>query len=225
MRSRRGATRQFVAAAGLGALLLLATPARALAQEGEGASGLGGVGVAESWDWLGLSLKLALVLAAIWLVILGMRWYVRRTGGPVSVGRAQSRVELLETRGLGGHRSLQLVRLGDRAVLLGVTQERITPLLEVADPEELERLVAVQETEPGGRSFAGFLSGFGDSFARLRERRFGDDSAAPVRAPVSVPAEGLTPQGDAANAYQGMRVADLQRALQAEGEPQEGAAR
>ena len=195
------------AAAVLDALLLLVAPAVALAQERDAAEGLSGVGVADGWDWPGPGLKLVLVL----VVILGMRWYVRRTGGPAGVSRARSRVELLETRGLGGHRSLQLVRLGDRAVLLGVTQERITPLLEVDDPEELARLTTPVETEEGGRSFASFLSGMTDSLTKLRTRRRDDGFAA---APAAVAAESVLRQRAATAAYQGMRVADLQRVLE-----------
>ena len=123
--TRRTAAIRGAAIGGVCALLLLVAPAAALAQEAGGGGGLGdvgvGVGVGDGWDWLALGLKLVLVLAAIWLVILGMRWYVRRAGGGAGSAGRHSCLEVIETRSLGGHRSLQLVRMGDRAVLLGVT--------------------------------------------------------------------------------------------------------
>jgi flagellar biogenesis protein FliO len=67
-----------------------------------------------------------------------MRWYARRVnGGAAGSGRL---LQVVETRTLGPNRSLQLVRLGHRAVLLGVTPDRINQLLTIDDPDEVERL-------------------------------------------------------------------------------------
>lgn len=90
-------------------------------------------------DWFGLGIRLALVIGVIWVAVRGMRWYVRRMNLPGRGGGAA--LEVLETHALGPNRSLHLVRLGDRAVLIGATPERITQLLTVDDPEELHRLV------------------------------------------------------------------------------------
>ena len=96
-------------------------------------------------DWFGLVLRLGLVLVAVWGGVSAMRWYVRRTQGG-GTGRAPARqLQLLETRVLGPNRSLQLVRLGDHAVLLGVTPERINALIAIDDAEEVARIVAEAE--------------------------------------------------------------------------------
>jgi flagellar biosynthetic protein FliO len=199
------------------ALLLALTPAAALAQDAgiDGADGIGGgAGIGGDWDWIGLGVRLAIVLAAIWAVIVAMRWYVRRTGGVAGSGGRTRHLEVLETRSLGGHRSLQLVRLGERAVLLGVTAERITALLEVDDPAELAAITAPEEPGAQPRSFSSFLAGMGGSLLAsqraLREKRAARRGAA---APVQPVRDGARRRAAAA-AYEGMRVVDLQRALE-----------
>lgn len=91
------------------------------------------------WGYLGLVFNLGLVLVAIWAAVMAMRWYVRRMNGEVGGAR---QLQVLESRALGPNRSLHLVRLADRAVLLGVTADRINALLTVDDPVEVERMVA-----------------------------------------------------------------------------------
>jgi flagellar biosynthetic protein FliO len=91
-----------------------------------------------AWDWLGLGVRLGVVVLAIWGAFWAMRWYARRVnGGAAGSGRL---LQVVETRTLGPNRSLQLVRLGHRAVLLGVTPDRINQLLTIDDPDEVERL-------------------------------------------------------------------------------------
>src|SRR5690606_12077301 len=91
-------------------------------------------------DWVGLGARLALVVAVIWVAVAGMRWYVRRMHQGGRRGGLGA-LEVIETHALGPNRTLHLVRLGDRAVLVGATPERITQLMTVDDPEELQRLV------------------------------------------------------------------------------------
>jgi flagellar biosynthetic protein FliO len=126
----------------LAALLLaiaaqLLLPGRALAQAGAIGTSVDGYGFG---DWLGLGARLVAVLITIWLAVLGMRWYVRRTTG--AAGGAGRQLQVIESRSLGPNRSLHLVRLGGRAVMLGVTPERINALLTIDDAEEVERLAA-----------------------------------------------------------------------------------
>ena len=216
-----------VAAAVIAVLAL--GPSPALAQESPlvGASEVGSAaGIGEGWDWLGLTLRLALVLVAIWAVIVAMRWYVRRTGGLGAVG-GTGHLQILETRALGAQRSLQLVRLGDRAVLLGVTAERISPLLEIDDPAELEELTAEQPDGAQPRSLGSLFSGVGSSLASMREKTrrepsedasafastLEDAAAAAQRPPIS-PAGLAAASAYGAQPGRGMRVADLQRALE-----------
>src|SRR5205085_2836016 len=92
------------------------------------------------WAWLNLLLRLGLVLVAIWAAVMAMRWYVHRVNRDGS--RVSRQLQVIESRSLGPNRALHLVRLNGRAVLLGVTAERISPLLTIDDAEEVERLTA-----------------------------------------------------------------------------------
>lgn len=132
--------------AGLMLVLLLALelllPAFAHAQRADGVgSAVPSYGVL---DWLNLGLRLALVIGAIYAAVVAMRWYVRRVNG--DGGRLGRQVQVLESRALGPNRSLHLVRLGGRAVLLGVTAERINTLISIDDATEVERLVEAAHT-------------------------------------------------------------------------------
>jgi flagellar protein FliO/FliZ len=181
----------------LGSLAALIASAHAFAQEaGAEAPAVGG-GVADygTGDWLNLVLRLSLVLLVIWLSIAAMRWWMRRMSG--AAGRGPGRVlEVLESRSLGPNRSLQLVKLGNRAVLLGVTTERINAVLEVTDPIEVERLAARPEAaEP--TSFRDAITRLG-SLTRRTPERAGETTMSQSEtqiAPVTVPAGGVTASG------------------------------
>src|SRR5690606_31503860 len=106
-----------------------------------------------------------------------MRWYVRRMNRGANSGLRA--LEILETHALGPNRTLHLVRLGDRAVLVGATQERITQLLTVDDPEEFQRLIAtpedadVVETPRGmrGASAMALIGGLRTGLVAMRARQ------------------------------------------------------
>lgn len=137
-------------------LVVAGLPASVGAQEGLSEIG-GGVTSFGAGDWFGLLARLVLVVGVIWVAVLGMRWYVRRVNGGMA-GRSGGALEVLETHALGPNRALHLVRLGDRAVLIGATPERITSLLSVEDTEELRRLT--DRPEPALRGVrAGSLAG------------------------------------------------------------------
>ncbi len=130
-----------------GAVVALATVATASAQEAgtKVGSDVTSFGLG---DWVNLGIRLALVIGVICGAVHAMRWYVRRMnrGGGRNGLRA---LEVLETHALGPNRTLHLVRLGDRAVLVGATQERITQLLTVDDPEEFRRLIDIDDEDHG----------------------------------------------------------------------------
>ncbi len=164
------------AASVLGVVAALAVAGGASAQESGDTVGseVASFGVG---DWVNLGLRLALVVAVIWGAVHAMRWYVRRMNR--GTGRAGLRsLEVLETLVLGPNRTLHLVRLGDRAVLVGATQERITQLLTVDDPEEFQRLIDTPEenedlaTVRGPRSAGAMslLGGLRTGFSVMRAR-------------------------------------------------------
>lgn len=208
----------------------------ALAQEaGDGEGDVvdvgGGVLAFGGQDWFNLGLRLGLVLLVIWAAIVAMRWYVRRMNGEGGGGGRQ--LKIVETRSLGPNRSLHLVRIGDRAVLIGVTAERINHLLAIDDPEEVERLTrAVEVVEPGGgatlSSMVGSLSSLIGAFRGgrpeagrppLERPRAAMPPAAPIIPTAEARARPAAPRMAASSPapaqFRDDRVRELQRAIAA----------
>ena len=141
--------------ASLGGLVLAMQPASAMAESVGGSVTSFGIS-----DWLGLMLRLGLVVGVIWAAVYAMRWYTRRVGG--ERGGAAHTLDIVETRSLGPNRALHLVRIGGRAVLIGVTPERINPLLEIDDPEVLGRLeLTADGVSRPAATFGALLAGLG----------------------------------------------------------------
>ena len=185
----------FTLAVGVGAALL---PRAVFAQEGAFDAVGGGVGNYDAWDWFGLGVRLGAVLIVILLAVMAMRWYVRRTSGG---GGGNN----------GRRRQVHLIRLGNRAVLLGVTPERINQLLEINEPEEVERLAAPVDGGDGyARSIRSIVDGMGNSISRLRTPRRGPTPGTP---PVA--ATGQTSQQlRAEDGYRRASITELQSAIE-----------
>lgn len=79
-------------------------------------------------------------------------------------GRFQSRStssggQLLEHLALGPNKSVCVVEMGGKVVLLGVTEHQISLLAEIDDPEEIDRLRRQAVAQPlDGSTFASQLS-------------------------------------------------------------------
>lgn len=138
----------------LSGLVLAMLPAAAGAESVGGSVTSFGVG-----EWVGLMLRLGLVIAVIWAAVYAMRWYTRRAGGERR--GALRALDIIETRALGPNRALHLVRLGERAVLIGVTPERINALMEITDPEVLEGLELTSDGTSRPAAFGALLAGLG----------------------------------------------------------------
>lgn len=200
--ARRGALATLFAGV---ALLLAAYPAFAQEATPEAPDVGGGIGGFGVWDWVNLGLRLGIVLLIIWAVVFGMRWYLRRSGGFAGSGPGRQ-LQILESRSLGPNRSIQLVRVGGRAVLIGVTQERVTRLIEIDDPDEVERLTELTGTQNDrATSLRSLVSGLNIAMDGV-----GAALRAPARARRQRAERGISPD---ATAFRGMRVADAQRAL------------
>ena len=98
---------------------------------------------------------LCIVLGIVVLCVLAVRKWMPQAG---RLGGSDA-IRLLGRHHLSGKQSLCLVKFGPRAVLLGVTNERISALSEVADPEEVASLVAAAERGRPG-SFTSMFSKF-----------------------------------------------------------------
>ena len=93
---------------------------------------------------LRVALSLGCVLGLIWLLARGGR---RRTGGRVA---AAGRFAVVGRQSLGRHAGVAVVRVGDRALVLGVTEQSVQLLAEtdlasvLGEQEEAEHRTAVE---------------------------------------------------------------------------------
>lgn len=83
----------------------------------------------------GLAIVVGLLLACLWLV--------RRGGSAGSDLLPDEALTVLGKATLFGQTACHLVRLGNKLVLIAVTGDRLQPLVEVNDPEEVDRLMGL----------------------------------------------------------------------------------
>jgi flagellar protein FliO/FliZ len=104
------------------------------------------MGDASLW---GMLARLLISLAVVLGLMLGAAWVMRRKGGSLMrrMGKGMP-LEVLARQSLGRTASVQVVRLGDRALVLGVTDTQVTYLTE-GEPGEFD---TVDLTGMGGSS-------------------------------------------------------------------------
>jgi flagellar biosynthetic protein FliO len=107
---------------------------------------------------LDLLWPLLLVLGAI----AGVAFFIRKVLPRGSRLGGSGVIDVVAHHYLSNKQSLCLIRLGRRAVLIGVTPERITPVAEISQPEELAEIVAAIERKRP--------TSFTSTFARLCAR-------------------------------------------------------
>jgi flagellar protein FliO/FliZ len=129
---------RFAKRAALAAFGLLATPVAALAAEVAPLEG--------GADLLSLVLNLLLVIAAI--VVFG--WLYSR--GPARLAGRGGALRVIQSHALGSRERMVLVQVGERQLLLGVAQGRISTLCELDEP-------IVEAAQPIESSFAERLRG------------------------------------------------------------------
>jgi len=97
-----------------------------------------------------LALVIALVYAVLWFMrrMMGRR-YGRRNGN--------NALEVLESAYVGPHKTVSLVRVGKRSVLVGVTDTQVSVLTEL-DADETEQLLVRDEAAAPQPSFSGALA-------------------------------------------------------------------
>jgi flagellar biogenesis protein FliO len=103
-------------------------------------------------------------------VIYGVYWLVRANArAKARRGAEAGGLTVVAAAGLGPNRTLQLVRIGDELVLVGVTETSVTPV-RVYDARESAELLPRLETGDE-QFFAGGASGFaGRAVDELRRR-------------------------------------------------------
>lgn len=116
-----------------------------------------GPAVADGYSLTGAALKMVGVLALV-LGILGVALYVIRRISPTAGRLAGARGEftLLAQYQLGPKKMMALVKVGQQALLLGVTDSNINLLTEIDDPELIDRLEGPEIR--AGNGFSSVLS-------------------------------------------------------------------
>ncbi|NLX13324.1 MAG: FliO/MopB family protein [Phycisphaerales bacterium] len=110
----------------------------------------------------GLTWRDGLPLAVVLGVIAAMALLLRRFLPNQRLLTGSGAIEVVARTGLSSKQQLVLVKVGRRLVLLGVSADRINPLSEVVDPDEVATLIgAVAGDRPGSMRRA-----FADSFDR-----------------------------------------------------------
>lgn len=113
----------------------------------------------------GLALRVGLALALIVFLIVGAVYVLRVVGGR-GASPAGSNIKVLDRCYLAPKRALYTVRMGNRVVVMGVTETSITPVMEMP-AEESERLYPeVPSTSRESAGFAGLLRGITARMAR-----------------------------------------------------------
>lgn len=104
------------------------------------------MGDASLW---GLLARLVISLAVVLGLMLGAAWVIRRRGGSFMRRMGKNLpLEVMARQSLGRSASVQVVRMGERALVLGVTDHQVTYLTE-GEPGEFE---TVDLTGQGGSS-------------------------------------------------------------------------
>ncbi len=122
----------------------------------EVAAGLAGKGTT---DISSLAVRVGMTLGVILLLIVGGIYFMRMVSGRSNF-QSVSRMKVLDRCFLAPKRALYTVRLGERVVVVGVTDTNITPVTEFS-PDEGEALFPERpEVRSEGAPFADTLRSF-----------------------------------------------------------------
>ena len=112
------------------AVLMAAHPAAAQwTTSADTVTALGGLASESLWSSLG---RLALALVVVIVLIWGTLWIAKRVMSGRLTGKRESPVRVLERAHLAPKRSIDVVSVGNRVLVLGVTEHSIALLTELA---------------------------------------------------------------------------------------------
>lgn len=99
-------------------------------------------------SWLGTAaylVTLLLVFAGVlWAAYAASRWF----GGRMNRMQSANGVSVVGAVSLGGSRQVAFLRVGDKILLLGVTDQQVNVLREIDDEQLVQQLLQAQQQEP-----------------------------------------------------------------------------
>jgi flagellar protein FliO/FliZ len=102
-----------------------------------------------------LVVKLGLVIGLIYLTMWALKRFVLGPQARTSTARLVGRLEVLDTTHLAPNRTVYLVEVADRVLVLGATQSTLSTLAEIKEPGAIDLLKArPADDEPAPPSFA-----------------------------------------------------------------------
>lgn len=113
--------------------------------------------------------RLAVSLAVVFALMALAGKMLRRRGMGTKGTGATSRIEVLARQGLGRTSSVQLVRVGGKTLVLGVTETTVSVLGE-ADPLLLEAELALEQAASDDTDDKPVTPGWGPLLELLKER-------------------------------------------------------
>lgn len=116
-----------------------------------------------SGDLVSLAWRLALVIVIIAVSIAGLRWWARRTSGPRS---STGFLRVVDTLAVGNGRTIHLVALGDRVIVVGATQQNIAYLNELTTDETSQ--VLMEANRPPDEALSEIAAGLVAAFRGAR---------------------------------------------------------
>lgn len=149
--------RDRTAAESLGQVMQDATPSQAIS--GDTGSPL--------WAIVKLLSALAIVIVALYggLYLLKRMMTTRRTASA-----RQAALEVIESAYVGPKKTVSLVRVGNKAVLVGVTDQQISMLTELSPAETADLLVPTPQTK-SAETFAQMFKRTTDKFREMQTRK------------------------------------------------------
>lgn len=141
---------------GISGSTTLATTATTATTEADSAAFTLGGGEIFSLIW-----RVALVLGVLAVCIVGLRWWSKRASGPRST---TGYLRIIDTLPIQGGRSVHLVAVGERVIVVGATAQQLSYLAELKD-EEATSLLTERET-PEHQSVSAFAAQLFQSLRR-----------------------------------------------------------
>ena len=107
--------------------------------------------------WLSILKTVAVLLGVLGLILL-LAYLARRFGfSRFHSGSGESGLEVIGMRSLGPRRQVVVLKIGDTILVVGATEKSLTPLMEIRDADEQEKILKGFE-KPPSISFRGILA-------------------------------------------------------------------